>query len=232
MINIALTAGSLATGAPATGRGVNKQGSQAIDLSSTLPRRNSEDEASWASEHLSPDPSSMRTDSEMGSPTAAIVAGDALAMGGSRKQGVLGATGGAGGEGGSSISSSHVALNLNPAPAVKKLTKTAGAGGAGEVKPIELAWDFSLAVPATKREQKLTGKTHKPILANVAGSVRSGQMMAVMGSSGACLLDRVYDRVDVGLMPALRCVHCLRVCACVRVYFCFICGFTRSKLTN
>lgn len=186
MINIALTAGSLATGAT-PGRGLNKQGSQAIDLSSTLPRRNSEDEASWA-EHLSPDPSSARSDESAGginSPSVAMAQNDALAHasgGGSRKKGVLGSmpSGGAGGEG-----AAHVALNLAPGAAVKKLTKTAGVGGAGDVKPIELAWDFSLSVTATKREQKLTGKDKKPILTNVAGSVRSGQMMAVMGSSGA-----------------------------------------------
>ncbi len=201
MINIALTAGSLALGAPTTARGaLNRQGSQAVDLSSTMPRRNSEDEASWASEHLSPDPSSMRTDSEAGSPTAAIVGCDALASasrggggGNSRKKGVLGAGGRASGE------IAHVALNLNPAPAVKKLTKTAGAAGAGEVKPIELAWDFSLAVKATTREQNLTGKTSKPILTNVSGTVRSGQMMAVMGSSGALRWDGMAWDVMMGL---------------------------------
>jgi ABC-type multidrug transport system ATPase subunit len=53
--------------------------------------------------------------------------------------------------------------------------------------PIELAWALSLTVKATRRERKALaeGQTGKPILTDVVGCVKSGQMMAVMGSSGA-----------------------------------------------
>lgn len=51
--------------------------------------------------------------------------------------------------------------------------------------PLELAWDFSLDVPATKAEQIATGKSTKTLLQNVCGSVKGGDMVAVMGSSGA-----------------------------------------------
>lgn len=77
---------------------------------------------------------------------------------------------------------SHVALDLRVPPAVKKLRQT---GRAEHSQNLELAWDFSLSVKATKREAKLSGSYSKEILSNVAGSVKSGQMMAVMGSSGA-----------------------------------------------
>ena len=51
--------------------------------------------------------------------------------------------------------------------------------------PLELAWDFSLEVPATKAETVATGKSTKTLLNNVCGSVKGGDMVAVMGSSGA-----------------------------------------------
>jgi ABC-type lipoprotein export system ATPase subunit len=172
MLSLALQAGALATGAPTPGKTLNKQGSVQlpIDLSTTLPRRNSEDEASWeeGSNNRSPD-------SEMGSPSVGINTqrgsssrNDTFATHATKK--------------GNSAQSSHVALDLRAPPAVKKLRQT---GGQQQQQHLELAWDFSLAVKATKKEQKLSGKYTKDLLTNVAGSVKSGQMMAVMGSSGA-----------------------------------------------
>ncbi len=178
MLSLALQAGALATGAPTPGKGggskqQQQQQPQAIDLSSTLPRRNSEDEASWEGSPISSG-SNGRTESEMGSPSVGINKHhnssnqrDTFATHATKK---------------TSSSQAHVALDLRAPPAVKKLRETSGAE---PPKHIELSWDFSLAVKATKREAKLTGKLTKNILTNVAGTVKSGQMMAVMGSSGA-----------------------------------------------
>eukprot|EP00624_Nannochloropsis_granulata_P003799 evm.model.NODE_29167_length_7231_cov_18.064030.2 len=171
MLALALQAGSLATGAPTPGKSLDKQGSVhlPIDLSSTLPRRNSEDEASWE------EGSNRSPNSEMGSPSVGInnthrnsSSGNASFATHATKKG-------------NSAQSSHVALDLRVPSAVKKLRQT----GDRQQQHLELAWDFSLAVKATKQEQKLSGTYTKDLLTNVAGSVKSGQMMAVMGSSGA-----------------------------------------------
>lgn len=52
-------------------------------------------------------------------------------------------------------------------------------------KHINLAWDLSLFVKTTRAEMKKTGSKQKVILDHVSGTVKSGQMLAVMGSSGA-----------------------------------------------
>src|SRR6056297_644190 len=152
MLALALQAGSLATGAPTPGRSLSKQGSMPIDLSTTLPRRNSEDEASWV-ENTSP--SSDGSESETGSPSMGIVdnrpgsTSDTFATHATKK---------------GSGQASHVALDLRVPPAVKKLRQT---GRAEHSQNLELAWDFSLSVKATKREAKLSGSYSKEILSNV-----------------------------------------------------------------
>lgn len=69
-------------------------------------------------------------------------------------------------------------------------------------QPIDLTWrDLSFSVPLKGRAKKTAaGKTEtsKQILSNISGSVRSGQMLAVMGSSGAgktSLLNLLAGRV-------------------------------------
>ena len=171
MFQIALATGAFAKGDGAPGRVLNKQGSQQIDLSTTIPRRDSEDGAEWIQEKVtimdSPDAydtvESGRTDRVV-SPEGASFATHATST--KKKAGQAPAH--------------AVAVDLRPAPAVKKLK----AGGQGH-QQLELSWDMSLIVKATKSEAAKTGKPTKQILTNVAGSVKSGQMLAVMGSSGA-----------------------------------------------
>lgn len=56
----------------------------------------------------------------------------------------------------------------------------------GKVTPsLTLSWDISLEVKATKKEQQATGMANKTILRDITGWASSGQMVAVMGSSGA-----------------------------------------------
>lgn len=179
MFAISLATTALTGGDPAAGgaKTLNKQGSQAIDLSTTIPRRNSEDEAEWVREGItlgSPDAygtvESGRTDqSAVRSPEVEFVSNETFATHATAKKKK------------GSLPSHAVSLDLGPAAQVKKLQATGGI----DHDHLELAWDFSLVVNATKREALKTGKSTKNILTNVAGSVKSGQMMAVMGSSGA-----------------------------------------------
>jgi ABC-type glutathione transport system ATPase component len=67
-----------------------------------------------------------------------------------------------------------VAVSIKRALSIKKV-----------VKDLELCWDISLDVPTTKKEKAATGSDTKPILQKVGGVAKSGQMWAVMGSSGA-----------------------------------------------
>ena len=53
------------------------------------------------------------------------------------------------------------------------------------VQGIELAWDLSMFVKTTRAELQKTGSKQKVILDHVSGTIKSGQMLAIMGSSGA-----------------------------------------------
>lgn len=62
---------------------------------------------------------------------------------------------------------------------------SAGGGKAGVNAALTLSWDISQVVKATKKEEAATGLATKTILKDISGSAKSGQMVAVMGSSGA-----------------------------------------------
>jgi len=53
------------------------------------------------------------------------------------------------------------------------------------VKEIELGWDLSMYVQTSGAELQKTGSKQKVILDHVSGTIKSGQMLAIMGSSGA-----------------------------------------------
>lgn len=72
----------------------------------------------------------------------------------------------------------------HPGGAVVLDIPTPGTGTSG-TGVITLSWDFSMMVKATKNEAKKLGTSEKIILKDVCGSVQSGDMVAVMGSSGA-----------------------------------------------